>query len=62
VDRDHDVYLFRNALIERDIQPCIPSRKVSKTFIPYNANLYRQRHKIESMFARLKDWRRIATR
>jgi transposase len=24
--------------------------------------LYRQRHKIENMFARLKDWRRIHTR
>jgi transposase len=24
--------------------------------------LYRHRHKIEIMFARLKDWRRIATR
>jgi transposase len=24
--------------------------------------LYNQRHKIENMFARLKDWRRIATR
>jgi len=24
--------------------------------------LYKQRHKIENMFAKLKDWRRIATR
>ena len=24
--------------------------------------LYRQRHKIENMFGRLKDWRRIHTR
>ena len=26
------------------------------------ATLYRQRHKIENMFGRLKDWRRIHTR
>ncbi|WP_370359694.1 transposase [Shinella sumterensis] len=24
--------------------------------------LYRQRHKVENLFAKLKDWRRIATR
>jgi transposase len=24
--------------------------------------LYRQRHKVENMFARLKDWRRISMR
>ena len=28
----------------------------------YNTNLYRQRHKVENLFAKLKDWRRIATR
>ena len=26
----------------------------------YDKQLYRQRHKIESLFARLNDWRRIA--
>jgi transposase len=30
--------------------------------IPHDATLYRQRHRIEIMFGRLKDWRRIATR
>ena len=28
----------------------------------YDKRLHRQRHKIENMFARLKDWRRIAMR
>ena len=28
----------------------------------YCKALYKQRHKIENMFSRLKDWRRIATR
>ncbi|MBB4000739.1 transposase, partial [Aureimonas pseudogalii] len=27
-----------------------------------DAALYRQRHKVENLFAKLKDWRRIATR
>jgi transposase len=30
--------------------------------VAYDKTLYRQRHKIENMFAKLKDWRRIATR
>ena len=30
--------------------------------IPHDAALYRQRHRIEVMFCRIKDWRRIATR
>ena len=61
-DRGYDADWFRNALIERDIQPCIPSRKCRKVPIPHDTVLYRQRHRIENAFARLKDWRRIATR
>jgi transposase len=61
-DRGYDADWFRNALIDRDIQPCIPSRKNRKMLIEHDAELYRKRHKIENMFARLKDWRRIATR
>jgi len=61
-DRGYDADWFRNALKERDIQPCIPSRKNRKTPIPHDAILYRKRHRIENMFGRLKDCRRIATR
>jgi len=61
-DRGYDADWFRNALIARDIQPCIPSRKNRKVAIPHYPTLYKTRHKIENMFTRLKDWRRIATR
>jgi transposase len=61
-DRGYDADWFCNALIERNIQPCILSRKGRKSAIPHDADLYRKRHKIENMFASLKDWRRIATR
>jgi transposase len=44
------------------IAPCIPSRRGRKIPIPHDPALYRQRHRIENSFARLKDWRRIATR
>ena len=61
-DRGYDAGWFRNALIEQGIQPCIPSRKCRKVAIPHDTGLYRERHRIENAFARLKDWRRIATR
>lgn len=42
--------------------PCIPSTPSRKRPIPYDAVRYRQRYRIEIMFDRLKDWRRIARR
>ena len=53
---------LREALADRGIAPCIPSRRNRKVAIPYDPVAYRQRHRIENAFARLKDWRRVATR
>lgn len=61
-DRGYDADWFRAALMERGIAPCIPPKKNRKTNIMYDRELYKQRHKIENMFGRLKDWRRIAMR
>ena len=61
-DRGYDADWFRNALIERGITPCIPSKSNRKAPIPHDRNLYRQRHKVENMFGKIKDWRRIHTR
>ena len=40
----------------------IPSTASRSEPIPYSKRLYKQRNLIERMFARLKDFRRIATR
>ena len=61
-DRGYDADWYRQALEEKGIAPCIPSRKGRKTPISHDAVRCRQRHKIENSFARLKDWRRVATR
>jgi transposase len=61
-DRGYDSNWFRNALSEKGIEPCIPSTKNRKQPIPHDAQRYRRRHKIENLFAKLKDWRRIAMR
>ena len=61
-DRGYDSNRFRAALTERGITPCIPSTRSRKVVLPYDKDLYRQRHRIENAFGRLKDWRRIAVR
>ena len=61
-DRGYDSAPFRQALVAKGIEPCIPSSKSRKVPFAYDRALYRQRHKIENLFAKLKDWRRIATR
>ena len=61
-DKGYDSDWFRAALIAQGITPCIPPRKNRKVQYHYDKELYRQRHKIENVFGRIKDWRRVATR
>ena len=61
-DRGYDSTQFREALQEKGIEPCIPSSRSRKIPYPYDKSLYRQRHKVENLFAKLNDWWRIATR
>ena len=61
-DRGYDSAWFREELEARGIEPCIPSSRSRKVPYAYDTALYRQRHKFENLFAKLKDWRRIATR
>lgn len=61
-DKGYDADWFREALAERKIKACVPSKANRKVQIPHDATLYRQRHKIENVFGRIKDWRRVATR
>ena len=61
-DRGYDSDGFRVALEANGTTPCIPPRKSRAVQHPYGAVLYRFRHGIENMFAKLKDWRRLATR
>ena len=61
-DHGYDANWYREALEDKGITPCIPSRKGRKVSILHDQNRYRIRHKIENGFARLKDWRRVATR
>lgn len=61
-DKGYDADWFREALRNRKIQACIPSKANHEIPIPHYTVLYKKRHKIENMFGKLKDWRRVHTR
>ncbi|SDO07390.1 Transposase [Ensifer sp. YR511] len=61
-DRGYDSKTFREALQAKGIEPCIPSSRSRKVPYPYDKALNQKRHKVGNLFAKLKDWRRIATR
>lgn len=61
-DRGYDADWFREQLKDKGIRACIPGRKNRKKPIKYDKRRYKRRNRIEIMFGRLKDWRRIATR
>jgi transposase len=61
-DKAYDTNRLRDLLAQQGSEAVIPSIARRKPLIPYDRNAYRQRNLIERMFARLKDFRRIATR
>jgi transposase len=61
-DRGYDADHLRKRLAERKAEAVIPTTTSRKTPIPYDAVAYRQRNTVERLWARLKDYRRVATR
>lgn len=61
-DKAYDSKTVRQTIKDDGAVPVIPSRSnaVKKARCP--KRIYRQRHKIENFFCRIKDWRRLATR
>lgn len=61
-DRGYNADWFRDTLQQKGIKPCIPGRKSRSLPVKYDKRRYKRRNRIEIMFGRLKDWRRVATR
>jgi len=61
-DKAYDANSLRQLLASARAKAVIPSTTSRRQPIPYDKRMYRQRNLIERMFARLKDFRRIATR
>lgn len=61
-DRGYDANKLRATLKANDTIPVIPGRRNRKRPIQYDERRYKDRWRIEAMFCRLKDFRRVATR
>jgi transposase len=60
--RGYDAGWFREILKNKGTTACITGRKQRKMPVKYDKRRYKRRNRIEIMFGRLKDWRRVATR
>jgi len=61
-DRGYDAAHLRKRLAERGAEAVIPSTTSRKAPIPYDIAAYRGRNRVERMWCRIKDFRRVATR
>ncbi|WP_170583203.1 IS5 family transposase [Ruegeria arenilitoris] len=61
-DRGYDADCFRDAFKFKAIRACTPGRKQRNTPVKWDKRRYKRRNRIEIMFGKLKDWRRMATR
>ena len=61
-DRGYDANRLRATLRDQGTIPVIPGRRNRKRPIQYDERRYKDRWRVEAMFCRLKDFRRIATR
>ena len=62
LDKGYDSNAIRQRLAENGINPVIPPKSNRKEQLAYDAEIYRQRNRVERFFNRIKHFRRIATR
>lgn len=61
-DKGYDADPLRRSLRRAGTVPVIPGRSNRKRQVRFDRERYRERHRIENAFCRLKDFRRVATR
>ena len=61
-DKGYDSDANRAAIRAAGAVPCIPPRKNRTEPVEYDRHLYRERNVVERFFARVKQYRRVATR
>lgn len=62
LDKGYDSDSLRNTIRQLGGLPVIAAHPRRALKPPFDAHLYRERHRIENLFARLKSFRRLATR
>ncbi|MBL8568221.1 MAG: IS5 family transposase, partial [Phreatobacter sp.] len=58
-DKGYDATHLRRRLAERGAEAVIPSTASRKAPIPYDTRAYKERNRVERMWCRLKDFRRV---
>lgn len=61
-DKGYDADAIRQELADAEIEAVIPARRNRRNPAPHDQVKYRWRNRIERLFSKLKNWRRIATR
>ncbi len=61
-DMAYDADAFRSELVKADTAAVIPSHPARAQPVPHDRDLYKERHVVECFFAKIKQFRRIATR
>ena len=61
-DKGYDADHLRRRLAAQGAEAVIPSTTSRRAPIPYDALAYKDRNRVERMWCRLKDFRRVATR
>ncbi len=61
-DRAYDAHQLHDIILDQGGEPVIPPRRHRKHQHAYDKIAYQNRWGIEGFFAKLKQWRRIATR
>jgi transposase len=61
-DKAFDGDAQRAACVDRDVCPVIPNRRNRTDPWPFDPVAYRERNRVERLFAKLKGFRRVATR
>jgi transposase len=62
MDKAYDSNAIRTKLMAKGIEPVIPPKANRLEIIVYDKELYKQRNKVERLFNKIKQFRRVATR
>lgn len=60
-DRGYSSATWRSTIRAKGAEPVVPAQPTHPA-VPFDAAAYRRRHRIENLWARLKEWRAPATR
>jgi transposase len=61
-DRGYDADAIREEIAFHGVQAVIPAKRGRRNPALHDRDKYRQRSRVEQLFNKLKNWRRIATR